>query len=103
MTLTVAQLRSFIQSSAKLGHPDRQVAEYLKHVHLSNSLDDRTIEELQGLGAGPKTVEALRALRDQSKTLPAPPPPAPKPVYQPPPPPDAAEQGRVLKEASDYA
>lgn len=103
MTLSVAQLRSFIQSSAKLGHPDRQVAEYLKHVRLSNSLDDRTIEELQGLGAGPKTVEVLRSLRDQSKSLPAPPPPAPKPVYQPPPPPDAAEQGRILKEATDYA
>jgi hypothetical protein len=39
-------------------------------VKLSNQLDDRTIEELQGQGAGPRTVEALRVLRDASAASP---------------------------------
>lgn len=103
MTLTIDQLRAFIQSSTKLGHPDRQVAEYLKHVHLSQRLDARTIEDMQGLGAGPKTAEALRALGEQSKALPAPPAPVAKPVYTPPPPPSSIEQANILKEASEYA
>jgi len=35
------------------------------------------VEELQGLGAGPKTVAALRELSVASSTLSSPPPPAP--------------------------
>lgn len=101
--LSVDQLMEFIRSSVKLGHDDRKVAEYLKRVKLSNQLDDRTIEEMQSLGAGPKTVEALRALRDASASLPKPTAPEPKPVYVPPPAPDSAEQGRVLAQATEYA
>ena len=60
--MSVAQLVSFVKSSIELHHSDRQVAEYLKKVTLSNRLDARTAEDLQGLGAGPRTVEALNAL-----------------------------------------
>ena len=56
--MTVAQLVMFIRSSVELKQPDRQVAEYLRHVKLTDKLDDRTIEDLQSLGAGPKTVAA---------------------------------------------
>lgn len=101
--MTVEQLVEFVQSSLKLHHEDKKVAEYLKRLKLTNRLEDATIEELQGQGAGPKTVEALHALRDASATLPKRQAPAPKPAYVPPPPPDSLEQGRVLSEATDYA
>jgi hypothetical protein len=101
--MTVEQLRSFVQSSAKLGLGDKKVADYLKQVKLTNKLDDSTIEDMQGLGAGPKTVEALKELREASKDLTAPPPPAPKPVVKPIPPPDSKEQAAVLKDVTEYA
>jgi len=103
MTMSVDQLVSFIKSSVQKHFPDKQVAEYLKHVRLSNKLDDRTIEDLQGLGAGPKTVAAMRDLGDKTATLPPPPPPPPQHVYQQPPPPDSIEQGKILDAARDYA
>jgi hypothetical protein len=103
MTLTVDKLVKFIQSTIQLKQPDRQVAEYLRHVKLSNRLDDSTIEDLQGQGAGPKTVQALKDLRDSSATLPTPPPPTPKPVVAQIPPPDSIEQGKILNDVRDYA
>jgi hypothetical protein len=103
MTMTVEQLTSFIKSSVQKHFPDRQVADYLKHVKLSNKLDDRTIEDLQGMGAGPKTVAAMRELGEKSASL-APPPPPPAPhEYKQPPPPDSIEQAKILDAARDYA
>jgi hypothetical protein len=104
MTLTVEQLTKFIKSSVQLKQPDRQVAEYLKHVKLSDRLDDRTIEDLQGLGAGAKTVAALKDLRESSANLPAPPPPPPvAPPPKPLDPPDSIEQAKILDAAREYA
>ncbi len=96
LRFTVDQLSSFIQSSIHLKHDDRQVAAYLRKVTLTQKLTESTLEDLQGMGAGPKTIEALKSLRDASKSLPAPPPPAPKaePVTIPPPPEE--EQKKVL-------
>ena len=102
MTLTVDKLVAFIKSSIQLKQPDRQVAEYLHHVKLSQKLEDRTIEELQGLGAGPKTVAALKGLGTTSATLPPAPPPAAKPVAVPMPGPDSIEQAKILDEVRDY-
>jgi len=102
MALTVANLVKFIRSSIDLKQPDRQVAEYLHHVKMLEKLDDRTVEELQGMGAGPKTVAALRELSDASASLPTAPPPEPKPVVIPIPPPDSVEQGKILDEAREY-
>src|SRR2546423_11486430 len=83
MKMTVDQLRAFIESSVKKHSPDKQVADYLRqHVKLTNKLDDRTIEDLQGQGAGTRTLEALRVLRDASKDLAAPVAP-PKLIVQP--------------------
>ncbi len=45
MSLTVAKLVEFIQSTIKNKQPDRQVAEYLKHVRMAEKLDDQTIED----------------------------------------------------------
>ena len=103
MNLTVAQLEMFIRSAVDLKQPDRQVAEYLRHVKLRDKLDDRAIEDLQSLGAGPKTVAALRELGDASANLPAPPPPPVKPVYVPPPPPSSIEQEKIIDQAREYA
>jgi hypothetical protein len=103
MNLTVAQLEMFIRSAVDLKQPDRQVAEYLHHVKLRDKLDDRTIEELQSLGAGPKTVAALRELGDASASLPTAAPPPPKPVYVPPPPPSSIEQEKIIDQAREYA
>jgi len=101
--LTVAQLVSFLQSSIRLNHPDKQVANYLSKVRLSERLDERTIEDLQGQGIGPRTVEALRKMREESQGLPAPQPPAPKPAAPVIPPPSSEEQARVLEEVRGYA
>ena len=69
--MSVEQLVSFLRSSIKLKQEDKQVADYVKKIKLSNRLDARTIEELQGEGLGPKTVQALSALREASAGLPA--------------------------------
>jgi hypothetical protein len=100
---SVQQLVEFIRSSIQLKHEDRDVARFLRGVKMAQRLDDRTVEQLQGEGAGPRTVEALRELRDASQSLPAPPPPEPKTEPAPMPPPSPGEQQRVLKEARDYA
>jgi hypothetical protein len=103
MNLTVAQLVMFIRSSVELKQPDRQVAEYLRHVKLKDKLEDRTIEDLQSLGAGPKTVAVLRELGEASASLTVSTPPPPPPVYVPPPPPNSEEQAKIIDEARDYA
>ncbi len=102
-TLTVEQLVSFIKSSIQLKHPDKQVANFVSHLKLSERLEDRVVEELQGLGAGPHTVAALHNLRDATAQLPAPPKKAPVAAPAPIPPPSPEEQQRVLEEVREYA
>jgi hypothetical protein len=101
--LTVDQLRSFVQSSIQLKHPDKQVASYLLKLKLSERLDARTIEELQGLGVGPSTMEALRKLVEMSTSLPAPPPAPVKVAPTPIPPPPLAEQRALIERVRQYA
>jgi len=103
MNMSVEQLVAFVRSSIQLKHPDKQVAEYVKKIRLSNRLDARMIEELQGQGLGPKTTQALHDLSEATAKLPAPPPPAPKPVVAPIPPPSPEERKRVLAAATDHA
>ncbi len=103
MKLNIRQLGSFMESSIRLKHPDKQVAEYLKKVTLTERLEERTIETWQGLGIGPRAVEVLRTLAEASKALPKAVPPAPKPVAPTIPPPSAEEQQRVLDEVRKYA
>jgi hypothetical protein len=102
MPLTVAKLTDFIKSAVQLKQPDKQVAETLRHFRMTEKLDDRTIEELQSLGAGPKTVAALKDLGDASANLAEPPPPPPKPVIVPIPPPDSVEQAKIIDQAREY-
>ncbi|MFB3826424.1 MAG: hypothetical protein ACE15B_06625 [Bryobacteraceae bacterium] len=102
-TLSVEQLIAFIKSSIQLKQEDRQVANFLSRTRLTERLDDRTLEELEGYGAGPRTLEALKKLRDATAKLPpaAFKPLAPKP--SPIPPPSAEEQAKVLDDMRENA
>jgi hypothetical protein len=100
---TVEQIKSFIKSAIELRQPDKQVADMLRKMKLSERLDLDTVETLQNEGAGPKTVAVLKELATESASLPVAQPPAPKPVYVPPPPPPSEEQAKVLSEVKEYA
>ena len=91
-SLKVDQLLSFVRSSIKLKQPDKEVAAYIAKLKLSEKLDERTVEELQGEGAGPKTVAALNELATASESLPKPQPKVVKPAPPPIPPPPPEEQ-----------
>ena len=106
-TMSVDKLIAFIQSSAKFIQEkkmtDNELAGYLAKVKLTERLDDRTIEDMQSSGGlGPKTMLALKLLRDRTKSLSA----AnltPPPKYVPPPPPSSEEQGAIITEVREYA
>ncbi len=100
---TVEQIKQFIKSAIELKNPDKEVAETLRKMKLSERLDLDTVESLQGEGAGPKTVAVLKAMATESATLPVSRPPAPKAAYVPPPPPSSEEQAKLLDEVRDYA
>lgn len=101
--LNVKQLRSFLESSVKLKHPDKELAGFLAHVKMTEKLDDRTVEDLQSLGIGPKTLAALHVLRDQSQGLSAAAPLTPEPKAAPKPPPSSEEQAAILDDVREYA
>jgi hypothetical protein len=102
--MSVNQLVRFLRSEIQQKDADKTTADFVRRIKLSERLDDRTIEQLQGEGLGPKTVEALRTLAATSGGLPAPPPPAPPTsAYVQPPPPSAEDQKRILSEVTDYA
>jgi hypothetical protein len=107
-TLSIEKLLAFLQSSEKLisegKMTDRELANFLSKVKLTERLEDRTIEDLQGQGkVGPKTLQALQGLRDRSQTLAVAKPviPEPKPVM--PPPPSSEEQAAIIGEVRKYA
>jgi hypothetical protein len=101
--LTVDKLVEFITSSISQKQPDKDVAAYLSTMRLSQKLDPRVVEDLQGKGAGPKTVAALSHLAETSAGLAVPPPKIAAPKPKPIPPPSYEEQQKVLREAREYA
>jgi hypothetical protein len=83
---------------------DKELAGYLARVKMTERLEDRTLEDLQGrIKLGPKTLEALKHLRDESATLavgePLAAPAKPKPI----PPPSSVEQAAILDDVREYA
>ena len=106
-TLSVPQLVSFIQSSEQLikegKQTDGEVAKYLAKVKLTERLDDRTIEDMQGYGIGAKTLQALQALRDRTKDLMAAKPIVPEAPPTPIPPPSSEEQAAIIADVREYA
>jgi hypothetical protein len=101
--MTVEQVREFIRSQIKMKGDDKLTANFLRTIKLTQKLPDSTVEELQGLGAGPKTVAALRKLEEESASLAAAPPPPPPVVRAQAPPPDSMEQAEVLAAMKEYA
>ena len=102
-SLSIKQLMSFLQSEAKLKHSDKEVASFLAKARLTEKLDDRTIEELQGLGVGPKTLAELNRLRDQTEGLKTAGPIVPDAKPAPKPPPSAEEQAAIISDVREYA
>jgi hypothetical protein len=106
-TLTVEKLVEFLrnaQNSQKFKYTDQEIAKFLHNVKMSEKLDDRAIEDMQGqVTVGPKTLAALHLLRDQSQSLvaakPVVAPLAPKPI----PPPSSEEQAAILDDVRQYA
>jgi hypothetical protein len=103
--MTVAEVTAFVKSQVKLGTgTDHATAEYLlKNIKLTQKLDERTVEDLQGQGVGRETIRALHKLAADSASLPVPPPVV---VAQPPPPPkppDEAELAAALAAIKEYA
>ena len=124
MRMSVDQLAQFVRSELALKQStDKQLAAYVKKIQLNEKLTDKTIEDLEAQGAGPKTVDALHALRDESAKLTLPPhdstyspstasdnglvqpatPSARLNNYQPIPPPDSVRQAEMLDAIKQYA
>jgi hypothetical protein len=99
---TVDQLVRFVKSTIEQKEDDRKVAAAVQNIHLANRLDESTVTELQRLGAGPKTVAALRHLMEVSANLPA--TSVPAAAVQPPalpPPPAPTELKRLIEEVRE--
>ena len=102
-TLTLDQLLKFLSSSVDLKMSDSEVAKFLVKTKLSEKLDDVTIEKLLAGGIGPKTLNALRTLRDQSESLSTAKPVPPPQKVELPPVPNSEEQAAIIDEVREYA
>lgn len=107
-TMSLEKMVTFLKSSQdflKDGRmSDRELARYLEKINLTERLDDREIEDLQGtLSLGPKTVEALHQLRDRTKSLAAAKPLTVEPKAAPIPPPSSEEQAAIIDHVREYA
>jgi hypothetical protein len=106
-TLSVDQLYSFVRSSVqsiKEGkQTDKETADFLATTKLTERLDDRSVEQMESLGIGPRTLAALRRLRDQSQTLAAAKPIEPPAPPRQAPPPSSEEQAAIIDEVRAYA
>src|SRR6185437_10075758 len=70
LQMNLQQLADFVRSELALRqHSDKQIAAAVKRLKLTERLTDKTILDLQAQGAGPKTVEALQALRDETASM----------------------------------
>lgn len=106
--LNISKLVQFLESSQTFIRQgtmtDKELAGYLARVKLTERLDDRTIEDIQGrIKLGPKTLQALEKLRDESASLgtaaPLAAPVKPRPI----PPPSSVDQAAILDEVREYA
>jgi hypothetical protein len=105
MTMTVKQVQGFVRSSIEQKMQDRVIADYLHKVKMSEKLEDTDIEALLSTGAGPRTIDALKALRDASASLSAATAagPAPAAAFKQPPPPPEEKQHEIIEAAREYA
>jgi hypothetical protein len=97
---SVAALIDLVRKAIQKNESDNKLAGELRKIWLAQSLDDRTVEELESEGAGPKSVAEMLELKDLSVNLPA---PVALPEFASPPLPLRAEQDEILKNAADHA
>ena len=68
--MNLQELVDFMRSEMAMHQStDKQMAAEVRKLQLTEKLTDKTIIDLQAQGAGPKTVEALKELRDKTKDL----------------------------------
>jgi hypothetical protein len=92
VVMVVDQVRSALERLEK----DGQTAKAVSRWKLGERLEDRVVEELESLGAGPKTVAELLALRDATSKLEL---PVESPVFPHDPPPSAQERELLIGDA----
>ena len=97
---TVDELVSFVKTAIAQKYRDAEIANQVERIHLANRLDEKTITELQRLGAVPKTVASLQKLAAASSNLPAPAPAAVK-VEPTLPPPSTEELKEIIAETRE--
>ena len=104
--MSVDRLVAFVQSSEKIikeekTMTDKQLAEFLSKVKLTEKLEAKVVEDLEALDLGPLTRRALEKLRVDSQALTA---SSLKQVLpdEPIPPPSSLEQGAILDAVRDY-
>jgi hypothetical protein len=68
---TVDELVTFIRSAIQAKYDDKKIADEVSRIRLVNRLDETTVVQVQHMGAGQKTIAALRKLAEGSMTLPA--------------------------------
>jgi len=104
-SLSVQRLEEFVHSQIQLikqkKGTDKELADALSRVRLTDKLDISVIEDLQAEGAGQLTVKALQKLQEQSKGLKAAVilkalPDEPLKI------PTAEEQGRIVDDVREY-
>ncbi|MGH9583931.1 MAG: hypothetical protein ACRD4O_13450, partial [Bryobacteraceae bacterium] len=70
MQMNVQQVADFVREELALQHhTDKQIANYLKKVQLTEKLTQKTITDLEAQGAGPRTVKELERLRAETANL----------------------------------
>jgi len=97
---TVADVVVLVKTGVAHRQADGSLARALEKLELIDRLDDRVVEELESLGAGPKTVGALVNLRDRSSRMP---PANPRPEFDSPPAPTALQQSQAINLAAHAA
>jgi hypothetical protein len=104
--MSVEKLVAFVKSSEKIikeekTMTDKQLAEFLAKVKLTEKLEPRVIEDLEALDLGPLTRRALEKLRVDSANLTTSSVKAVLPD-EPIPPPSSLEQGQILDDVREY-
>ena len=103
-TLSFEQFYNLVDSSVQQNVSDKQLARFIKNRKMNFRLTEQLIEQLTGLGIGPRTLKVLRVLQQDTVDLPAPVIPT-KTASQSsqPPPPAESEQVRIIDAARVHA
>ena len=103
-TLTAEQLIAFVKSSVERKMTDTEISRYLRTVKLGERLSESQFEDLVTAGLGQRSLQALHAIHDASKTLPlAAPTGGAKAALQLPPEPSPQEQAEIIAAVREYA